>query len=574
MVRENALKKRKTIVDHIFTEDILSEIIKYLDDLKDYLNLAQINKYFYELLLLKDNYLFSQFNEILFKKNLFLSKNLPNYIFKLKKLKILASNYLLRKFTNLNILICYTIVQQDLFKLTNLEKLSVNGNTYNIDSLSNLKNLKYLKLRNNKQLNDEWFKELFNLTKIDLFNCCNIYGKYFINFTKLKSLKLEMCENIMDTNFINFNNLEKVCIKNCPIITFNFLQNFTNLQKLIIEITENNINNINTYLNKLINLKILKLYAYKESLKNKEINITCFKNLTNLETLFIGFSVNQFLKVKDEHFKNLKNLKNLHLILEDNLELKGNFLKELTNLEILNCNVVFENNYYKYLTKLTKLEIKNNKKEITDENIIYLTNLKNLILKNLKINIKQNHLQKLLNNLNTINIDRSKLTGNYSLFKFTPNLTMLSAVTTNISDNDLIFLNKLKSLNISKCENINGECFFSLKNLIELNCSFCKNINFEYLINLPQLEKLEIQSTKVKDEDLNNLTNLCFLNVCNCDNLLSGEFLLRMNNLKGLELEGLSFQEELTEKEIEDVKRKIKEGIVLSEIREEFAKEI
>ncbi|KAL9651433.1 hypothetical protein ABK040_001381 [Willaertia magna] len=236
----------KTLLEHLFTEETLSEIIKYLSYV-DYIHLAQINKYFYDLLLIKDNYLFNQFGDLL-KYKLFDLKNVPDYLFKLKHLCLFekANFHVLENFTNLKSLNSSHIPEQYLIRLTNLEKLySMAGRYLTKHTLLNLKNLKSLTIGWNKQLNDDWVKDLTNLKKLCLFQCpnfkgesllnlnnitklilsnCDISGKYFVNLKQLKVLRLRDCNNLLDINFELFN-LRKLYIQYCPNITLNLLQN-------------------------------------------------------------------------------------------------------------------------------------------------------------------------------------------------------------------------------------------------------------------------------------------------------------------------------------------------------------
>ncbi|KAL9657773.1 hypothetical protein ABK040_013604 [Willaertia magna] len=613
MEQKNKLKKRKTIIDHFFNEEILSEIINYFNDLEDYLNLAHINNYFYELLLLKDNYLFNQFTELLFKKQLTLSDNLPNYIFKLKNLNLSSTNKdfdLLEKFTNLKYLKCYEIPEQYLIKLINLQKLSIVGKTLNENSLFKLKNLTSLNIDYNNVVKDEWIKYLTNLTELTLYFCknnisgnclsnlinlrklhiniylmnltddhllnlnnltdlnlngCNVLnGNFFKTFKQLKVLQLNNCSRLLDNDLNYVNNLEILKINNCPKISCQFLQNLNNLQQLNIEITDNNVDCINKYLKYLTNVNYLNII----SVKSKEFTTDCIKTLINLRYLKINFLVDNKLGIKDEDFNNLINLRELLLTtyFGNNLELKGSFCKYLIKLEIFYTKIILENNFYKYLTNVKKLFLIGNDyvvKEITDECIVYLKILRKLSIIGLKINIKEDHLQQLYN-LQTITIDNSELLGNYSLFKLTPNLTWLSAIETNISDKDLTNLKELKSLHISKCDFVIGESFSHLNKLTELRIARCNNIDFKNLVYLTQLNDLKMDYTEVKDEDLNFLTNLHYLDITECCNLVSGKFLLQMNNLKELQIET-----KFEKKDIEEIKRKIKEGATLYEVIEE-----
>ncbi|KAL9643369.1 hypothetical protein ABK040_014822 [Willaertia magna] len=571
----------KTLLEHLFTEETLSEIIKYLSYV-DYIHLAQINKYFYDLLLIKDNYLFNQFGDLL-KYKLFDLKNVPDYLFKLKHLCLFekANFHVLENFTNLKSLNSSHIPEQYLIRLTNLEKLySMAGRYLTKHTLLNLKNLKSLTIGWNKQLNDDWVKDLTNLKKLCLFQCpnfkgesllnlnnitklilsnCDISGKYFVNLKQLKVLRLRDCNNLLDINFELFN-LRKLYIQYCPNITLNLLQNLNQLTKLEIDVTENNINNINKYLKNLISLKYLDININYRN----EFDSSCLKYLINLEILIINEICSKF---EDEHFCNLGNLKELIIKSIGNSKSNGRFLKYITNLEALDCDVIFESDYYKSLIKLQKLNLgtKNDfKRNITNETI-YLQNLRELTIQNLTLNFINNHIQ--LIHLKFINIDKCELLGNDSLFNYTPNLTFLTLNETNIDDKDLFCLKELKTLIIKKCDGFSGKSFTSFNKLNHLNISQSKNVELGYLRYLSELKKLFLTQIFVKDEDLNELTKLRQLIFYEIDcNLISGKFLLQMNELEDLKINNIYFNK----KRREEAKRKINEGVALREILKEF----
>ncbi|KAL9656785.1 hypothetical protein ABK040_004322 [Willaertia magna] len=150
-IEERKIKKRKGLLEYYFTFEILFEITKYFNDPKDYIYFAKTCEYFYEIMLLKENYLFKHFNEILFNKmKLTLTNDLPDYLFKLKKLHICScsDNYeLLKKFTNAITLKTDVISEKYLQYLLNLEELIVDKMyDLNENSFINLQQLKVLSI--------------------------------------------------------------------------------------------------------------------------------------------------------------------------------------------------------------------------------------------------------------------------------------------------------------------------------------------------------------------------------------------------------------------------------------------
>ncbi|KAL9651935.1 hypothetical protein ABK040_000278 [Willaertia magna] len=147
---ERNIKKRK--VEYFLSQDVLYEIILFIDSFNDFISLSQVNKYFYNSLFVKENeilnYMIKQFN-IKIKLN---NELLPNYLFKINYLRVeLLNEY--NKFTRVKQFI---------------------ENDFNL--LNKFKNLKYLEISNvyfspTVKNHNYIFPKLDNLEELKLHNC-------------------------------------------------------------------------------------------------------------------------------------------------------------------------------------------------------------------------------------------------------------------------------------------------------------------------------------------------------------------------------------------------------------------
>ncbi|KAL9645332.1 hypothetical protein ABK040_002531 [Willaertia magna] len=601
---EREFKKRKYLLKHNFTLEILLEIAKYFNDPKDYIYLAQTSKYFYEIMLLKDNYLFNYFNDILFENiELKLTNNLPDYLFKLKKLHLNSNDNdynLLQKFTNVITLLTGCFFGNFLQYLPNLEELLVDD-IYNVNenSFTNLKQLKVLSILNNNQLKDEWLKNFNYLTKLEICNnennnitgsclqyfknlkslqllkclkindelllnckqletliipgCNNIFGNCFKELKELKNLDISYCNNIKDNCLNNLNNLKLLKIKNCDNITGNCLQNLQQLQ--VLNITVKNTIQLK-YFQNLINLKELHININIDDEVNN--NTSFLTKLINLKYLFLElFNTNSRFIFRDEDFYNLTNLKDLTISTyynEINTEFTGKCFKYFTKLNSLSCSIKLKLENFKYLPNIKHLDLTLLNEPICFKEFSCLKQLEKLELKDtIKLNLND---LKLFTNLKHIKIISSTINGE---FENLPNLTTLDLRNLEIQDKQIMNLENLTTLVISHSGSINGECFLNLKRLQVLQICYCKTFNFKFISNLKQLTQLVIIKSTIKEEDLEGLNNLQFLSFSYCPNinLSTGTFLLNMNKLNHLECDAKNI---LNKTEMEMLNNEIKKG--------------
>ncbi|KAL9642060.1 hypothetical protein ABK040_004109 [Willaertia magna] len=593
---EKQLKKRKKVLEHYFTLEILFEITKCFSDPKDYVYLAQTCKYFYEVMLMKENYLFKLFNDILFGSvQLKLTSDLPDYFFKLNKLRLCpyGNDYnLLQKFTNLTTLHPINFPGKYLQNLPCLTDLKA-SDTYDIDenSFTNLKQLKVLSVFFIDELQDEWLKNLNNLKELTIYGCKNVTGNCLLNFTSLTYLDFRNCSindetllhcknltsisvfgcksilgtcfkefkelkylnigycNITDNSLNNLNNLESLNIKGCKNIIGNCFQNLKQLKTLSIDVR--NFQQLN-YLNHLINLTNLDITI---KINEKIENTSFLLKLVNLKCL--SFESEDFV-YRDADFYNLKNLQHLTINSRDEEApgFTGRCFQYFTKLETLHCNINFTEKYLYYLTNIKYLCLK-----YFDECFHFnkkFTNLKRLEKVKLVAvqEIKLKSLQQLFLNIKYLKIYSSEITGDFCNM---PNLTKLILKEVTITDKQLMNLQNLKELIITKSSClITGECFLHLKQLQVLNICGCKEIGFKYLSHLKELTDLNVKETKIKDEDLEGLNNMKQLNITYCSDLVIGTFLLNMNKLRQLEF--FDGKQPLDKIEIENLKKEIRNG--------------
>ncbi|KAL9648821.1 hypothetical protein ABK040_003753 [Willaertia magna] len=570
---ERELKRRKK--ELIFSEDILFEITKYIDTLKDFISLSSVNKFFRNYLLKNKLPL----NEILKRNEISLKNNLPNYLFKIEYLNLKQfenHNFnLLNEFKEIKSLFVWSLPNNFLFNFRKIKELyiyktNINKSLLNLSSelinltigdcqivkeinfekftklnslnlfecfnipencLKNLNQLKKLTVYDNYSITDDFLNGLINLEEFYIKGC-SFTGIYLQNFKNLKILDITD-SNINDEALLNLNNLKELKLYNCRNILGNCLQNLIKLEKLILQ-TCSAMKNINQYLNNLTNLKYLKIYFCSS---DEFLTSNSLQNLTNLEYLEIRGK-----EFYDKDFCNLTKLKTLKItkpftFFDQEKNLTGSFLPYLTNLEILDCNFIVEEKYcknLKHLKTLSLLKIDN----VISEDLSYLKNIKTISLfSSFSNKITDRHLQQLTNFI-SLNLDhQEEITGECLINMI--NLTRLKVNATKIKDEHLMNLTKLKYLDISDCKNLIGNCLF----------------------NLSQLEELKISRTQVNDEHLENLINLKELHAFECVNLNSGKFLLNMNELSSFFFEKDMFIDE----QIEELRKLVRNEITLRE---------
>lgn len=246
-----------------------------------------------------------------------------------------------------------------------------------------IKNIKKLTITN-CHLND-MLDDLSSLEELEINQSVIDHLAAMPKLKKLKFSEITMYHTIKfsETYFDNLNNLEELHITKCecPILTKN--------------------------IHKLVNLKVLRL-------QNIYLDNNTLEQLTNLEQLSL-FNVN--------NVTGIKTLSKLKYLSTDGVAITDNDIKNLVNLEYLQC-----------------------KSPITDDAIKNLVNLKTLIVRS--PNIFSNEGIKRLTNLDTLNIMASKVITDDGI-KNLNELTWL-APNTLISSDVIISMPKLQEIKFYK----------------------------------------------------------------------------------------------------------------------------
>ncbi|KAL9648968.1 hypothetical protein ABK040_008348 [Willaertia magna] len=417
--------------------DILYEISKFIDNIRDYYYLALTNKYFYNNMFLQNenNLFLNILNEIFKNIRISLKNNLPNFIFKLETISTFKNNLeLLNNFINLKNLYIIFLSKNCTLNLNKLEYLNVNYGIFHKNTL-NLKKLKVLKI-SHIQNAESCLNELNSLQKLKISSTPQFKGDCLKNFKDLKELNLTNLPNLEEDNFNELKQLTTLKLYHCPNITGNFLQNLKDLQNLkIIDCNkfENTLQNIGP----LINLKKLTIKTYNT-------NSNFIKNLINLEYLKI-----QAKDLQDTDFYNLNNLQYLSI---EGIGSVGDCFKYLNNLQTLKCDLELIKNLND-IKHIKKLYILSMPKNIIDKDLLQFTNIIQLYC-------------------------HSDILGD--CFSYLNKLQKLIIINnTNITDNHLEHLVNIEMLKIDNCPNIvNGKFLLTMKNLKKFKVGF-KSIKIE-----------------------------------------------------------------------------------------------
>ncbi|KAL9653436.1 hypothetical protein ABK040_002071 [Willaertia magna] len=490
---ERTLKKRKVnslplVLTILILEEIVFEISKYIDKIRDYLNFAQINKECYNFFTTK--YLTS-LNE-LFKRNKIQYKPTfkPTYLNSVNTLKIEnIDRYVLHNFKHLSSLqiIRSKIKDNDLKDFNNLTELSIKKcNEFNGFCFLNLKKLQKVKIKY-CQLNSGHLLHLKNVQKLTLIECNSIIGNCLQKLQQLTSLKIvETHLNVVCLNTLT--NLKKLHLfYSDKISNYNFLNNLINLQTLKTNgdtLKDKNLKNLK-------NLTYLKLYNH-----SKYIIGECFNSLNNLEYFYCKKTLS---KLKENNIKHLPKLKALHL---DGYNCEN--LQYLNQLYDLKINSSF-NIYGEYLMELN-----------------YLTNL------NLSFtNIEDQYLYH-LNRLKTLNLSHCNKIDGDCLLELC-NLTELNIENTNITENYLVNLIKIKKLNINECRKV---------------------VFGQFLLQMNHLQSLQIyNNTYTNEKTLSqmkyflNQGNILYLSLYKQDSLLRENKMTLEEEVNNDDEDSLTFEE-------------------------------
>ncbi|KAL9652041.1 hypothetical protein ABK040_000382 [Willaertia magna] len=361
--------------------ELLINISEFFNDPKDFLNFTLISKYYFNHLILNNNYVTNLFfKRITFKNSVKITtseiiNNLPKYI----KLNLKYLNCDIHKDLNFD-------------SLLKIENLVLNANflyDYNFDekclqNLTTLRKLSIFELANASGFTGKYLKNLTNLIKLSSINT-DLNEKYLQNVKQLETLILSNCENVTGECLHIFQNLKTLIVDDIKIINCKELPNSLTYLKLDSSEASDNI------IKNLINLKTLDLGREKKIIGN------CLQNLNKLERLTISYCTNlkgkyltsldnntlkilclAGLKVKGKHLLHLTNLTGLRI---DNIaKVNDNGLKHFINLECFFCSLNIDGSCLKYFTKLKKLWLINS--FVKDEDLRECKDLEYFEIKN------------------------------------------------------------------------------------------------------------------------------------------------------------------------------------------------
>ncbi len=305
----------------------------------------------------------------------------------------------------------------------NLTQLLLNGNKISkIENMDSLSNLVYLDLRNNQITDITPLSANISLTTLDLKGNSEIDGNR-ANYTGEKLEALNKIGKILDRGgTINidvdklglFTNYKKLDLNKQNLTTLEPLEGLTKLTYL--SIAQNQIT-----LEDSISQKILKSMTNLSSLdisNNRIKNITAINELKNLKSLYINGKENNINLLEIEDI--ISNL--------DRLKISTDSLKT-----IVNCDV----NKIKTLNLLTS--------DLTQ--IPDLSKFVNLTKLNLSDNTNISNFNEVskLKNLSNLNLEKNNLHGRMIDFSQLTNLTELNLDNNTLWDEDLVNLKELKN---------------------------------------------------------------------------------------------------------------------------------
>ncbi|ODV62197.1 leucine-rich repeat domain-containing protein [Ascoidea rubescens DSM 1968] len=466
----------------------------------------------------------------------------------------LASNKL-KKIKNLN----------DFLNLTELN-LGYNYDLFDIDdSILKLKNLRVLKISNNKlttfpnQISHLSTLEELNLATTQIVDFANCFDK----LVNLKSLNLSGNYKIIDLPVSCFKNLYSLTYLNLGFSRIgNLIENGQSCLLYLkdslknLELGSTNITCIGQALNQLKNLEYLNLY------NNKIRKIENLSNLSNLRKLNLSYNYltqienlpdNENLAYLDLHYNTINAIKNLNncpalkeLDLSQNVIRRISNINKLNKLKVLKLNsnhiTEFDLNCFENLSSLKNLNLSYNKiSKITNLNDINIPSIKNL---NLFYNKLKDFNISGFNNLETLNLSFNKFKSLNSIVihRKLKDLILSNNLISKIEFNhqslcELSKTNNLKRLNLSNNALSKIENLELLSNLQSLVLSYNQIAKIENLpANLNRLEHLFLSHNNIQViEGLENLEKLKKLHL-NFNKISKMENLSCLKHLQELEL--------------------------------------
>ncbi|KAL9655229.1 hypothetical protein ABK040_009004 [Willaertia magna] len=390
----------------------------------------------------------------------------------------------------------------------------------------------------------EKFKDFFNLAMVNKLTFQTLMKENYYLLSEL--LKSEPISNINFPDYL-LNNLE--CLNLIQVKNLNNLHNFTKLKYLKIDDKEY----------KLLNDEMFKNLTNLEELEIKDSNVNG-TGFSYFKEKLRKLSLTSTRMVTDKFLMELQNLNELKIDSCQNI--KGECLQQLQQLTILNAinqHNWFNSDYLNNLVNLQQLIISDSTDLSLDPNYILrmqgirVTGLNDKSLNNLR-NLKEliicdNHFLHFngdcfmnLNNLESLQILSSGLIIKEENFKYLLNLKKLH-IFSRLNGEYFNYLTKLEHLSVTLNTGFKEEYLQHLFNLRFLEIENAgSGFEGKYLNNFLNLTHLNVNRSEVKDEYLDKLINLTHLDIFYCKNI-TGECLLKLINLKYLNISKTSVSE-------------------------------
>ena len=332
------------------------------------------------------------------------------------------------------------------------------------------------------------FTNCSSLKSIDLSNCETIGSNAFSNCNNLQSVNLKKCKTIEDNAFSNCSNLQSVDnLFNCTTIMDQAFRSCSSLKSI-------DISNCN-YLGSYVFQSCSKLEEVKLSKQINKINDGIFHGCTNLKSI----DLSNCTSIGRDAFTNCLNLTSIgNTALLSSIQ--GNAFWDCTNLttiDLSNCTFVGEN-AFSYCAKLSNINL-SKCKLLENGAFNYCTNLTEVDLSSCSSLAES--VFRGCSNLKTIKGIENFTTIPANAFEGTGIETLSLPLCTTIQKAAFKKCMQLKSVNLPKCETIEGYkleydeaegAFYGCNNLQEVELPNCINIEKYTFCSCPKLKSINI----------------------------------------------------------------------------------
>jgi hypothetical protein len=387
---------------------------------------------------------------------------------------------------------------------------------FNIEDLVRREILPFLTLKeaNNislvsKNFNTDVKDTIFNDKDTVINRSVRLYLQKFpmskiVNISRIKNRHIDT--TITDIFFIK---KLQVLIINCiydlelrPIYHMIRCGRLTNLIKLEAQCS---IGLTDDILSNLINLQELDISVCTDMCHDSEVTGKCFKHMPKLKVL----NINNCFNIKNTAFDFLSNLHELQIKIDNpwgdtfSTFIIDESINKLKSIKILNLykQKNLTDTALKYLTQIEDLTI-TGCELITDAGISHLKNIKYLSIGNCW-----------------------RITG--SAFKSLPDITYLYAVGTNLTINNLKYLERLERLDIGYCRKLTDDIFQYINNIRYLGISYNKKILGNNVSDLKNMRILDINNcNNIKIDNIVNINKLDMIIISkHCKNHMKDTFI-------------------------------------------------